>query len=449
MPRKHHNNDHLQATAVPSGHQTRHVRSAAYLGLLLALLVIGAPAKAQTATQISDWSFSGYGTLGHSQVVGDAPYAFVRDLSQKPPTTTGAGSWLTDSRLGMQAAYRFSPQTDAVLQAVVRSKDDATVENSIEWAYVSHRPTENLNLRVGRVGIDVFMLSDYRSLGYAQTMVRPNWDFYGYMRVYSLDGLDATYTHSTDVARWNFKAQAGRTKAAVPIFSGDSYDFVGDHFFDITAVREAGPWRIKAGYAQMTTANEAPLSALTGPLSQLGSLAIPGVSVQAADLAHQLSLKDARITYLALGASYDDGTWLMQGEISRVTGDRLVLTQGTSGYLQVGRRFGTLTPYVGFSGFHASHAAASSQSDWATLLGEPSAAQLQAGAIWAVNSARVDQNTLSVGLRWDIHPQVALKVQWDNISVKPSGFGLWTPANNASLAAERINLVTTSLDWVF
>ena len=421
-----------------------------YIGLLLAMLAVCEPAGAQMATQINDWSFSGYGTVGYSDVLGDAPYSFVRDLAQTAPETMGAGSWNTDSRLGLQAAYRFSPQTDAVVQAVLRSKADATAENSIEWAYVTHRPIENLNMRLGRVGIDVFMLSDYRNLGYAQTSVRPNWEFYGFMPVYSLDGLDATYIHITDAARWSFKAQAGRTKAAVPLVGGDNYDFVGDHFLDVTAVREAGPWRLKAGYAQMTITNEAPLAALTQSLIQLGSMAIPGVSAEAADLAHQVSFQGAKISYLAFGASYDDGVWLAQAELSHVTSNRLVMTQGTNGYLQVGRRIGVLTPFVGISVFHADYPAASAQSDWASLLGnDPSVALLQAGALRTVNSTRVDQNTLSLGLRWDIHPQVAIKLQWDSISVKPNGFGLWSPASNATMAAERINLVTSSLDWVF
>ncbi|MBV5323468.1 hypothetical protein JZU51_01725, partial [bacterium] len=302
-------------------------------------------------------------------------------------------------------------------------------------------------VRLGRVGVDVFLLSDYRNLGYAQTSVRPNWDFYGFMPIYSLDGADATYTLNTDAARWNIKSQLGRSQADVPMISGASYRFVANNFFDLTVTREAGPWRLKAGYATMKAANEAPLDALTGPLA-LGGIAAAGlgpISAEAASLINAMHFKDARIGYVALGASYDDGTWLAQGEMSRLTGDRQILVQGTAAYLNIGRRFGNFTPYAGISGFRPTQAAATAINDWSGV----GASGLQANAVRALNSPRIDQSTLSLGVRWDFHSQAALKLQWDRIHTKKFGYGIWSPGDNNALAGERSSLVTATVDWVF
>jgi hypothetical protein len=416
-------------------------------GALLALWLGAASAQAQmNGNDPSPWSFSGYGTLGYSHE-NERNLEFVRDLSQEAGSGR-SGSWQTDSRLGLQAGYRINPQTDAVAQLVIRDKTDPTLGNSIEWAYLSHRPLPELNLRVGRVGIDVFLLSDYRNLGYAQTTVRPNWDYYGFMPIYALDGLDASYTLSTDNARWNFKTQVGHVETAIPMLGGNNYHFVTDNFFDFSVVREAGPWRLKGGYASMTLANEAPLAALTQPLAAVAGSGIPGISSEATNLLSGLRFKDGRISYLTVGASYDDGLWQAQGEISRVNGNRQVYVLGTAAYLNVGRRFERFTPYVGMSAFRPRDAAVVATSDWSTVLGNDGAV-LQAMAIGATNLVRINQRTVSLGVRWDFHPQAGFKLQFDRIRILKNGNGLWGGNSNAPLADVKANLVTATIDWVF
>jgi len=430
--------------------------------LLLTLLLGATPAQAETeidsatpSATISPWSFSGYGTLGYSHENKD-DFNFVRDLSQKA-FSPRHGTWRTDSRIGLQAAYRFSPQTDAVVQMVARDKDGATLGNAIEWAYLSHRPSENWNLHFGRLGIDVFLLSDYRNLGYAQTTVRPNVDFYGFMPIYALDGLDAIYTLNTDAGRWAFKSQFGRTQTNIPIVTGETYDFVGDNFFDFTVTHESGPWRFKTGYATMKFANEAPFADLFGPLAGIAALGVPGVSNEAAGLLDGMSFKGGSVEYLSLGASYDDGTWLAQGEVSKISGNRQIYPQGTAAYLNIGRRFGSFTPYASLSGFRPAESAVTAQSDWATVLADPLdptagpiAGFLQGVYIDAINSPRIDQHTFSLGVRWDFHPQAALKLQWDRVYIHEDGHGLWSPMPGTTLAGDdRVNLITTTVDWVF
>ena len=46
-------------------------------------------------------------------------------------------------------------------------------------------------MRVGRVGLPVFMISDYRNVGYANTMLRPPAEMYSQVPINSIDGVDA------------------------------------------------------------------------------------------------------------------------------------------------------------------------------------------------------------------------------------------------------------------
>ena len=399
------------------------------------LCLMAAPAAAQDAA-VSNWSFSGYGTLGYVRDNRD-DLGFTRDIGQEPGRRQG-GSFAPDSRLGLQAAYRFNPQTEAVAQWVLRDKPDRTLANSIEWAYLAYRPTPDWQVRAGRVGIDVFMLSDYRSLGYAQTTVRPNVDFYGFMPIYALDGADVAYSFEGGGARWQLKAQLGRTRADIPEVD---YHFKAQNFLDVTLTREAGPWRLKAGYAQMKVTENIPMGALTPGLATVAGMGLPGVSAEAGHLRDELQFKGGLVSYAALGAGYDDGTWLVQGELARVASDRDVSVKGDAAYVLAGRRFGAWLPYAGLSGFWPAKGVLQGQTNWGAL------ARLQREGLHALNSSRIDQSTTTLGVRWDFHAQAALKLQWDSVRIKDYGYATWT--HGMFNDSKRARLVSATVDWVF
>ncbi len=65
------------------------------------------------------------------------------------------------------------------------------------------------------------------------------------------------------------------------------------------------------------------------------------------------------------------------------------------------------------------------------------------------NSTRQDQETLSLGSRWDFNSQAALKVQWDHSRIHPLGYALWFRSPETNARASSVNLFTVSLDFVF
>ena len=392
-------------------------------------------ANAADSATPSPWTWSAYGTLSRYHETADQ-MNFVRDLGQRGGDQLRSGGWKPDTRVGLQGAYRLDSQTEAVLQVVARDKPEQSVVKAIEWAYLAYRPEPDWQVRMGRLGIDVFLLSDYRSLGYAQTTVRPNWEFYGFLPVYSLDGGDVTYTLADGPVRWKFKTQYGATKADVPI-NNQWMNFASDGLLDMTVTREAGPWRLKAGVASMKLKEDAPLEPLPSTLS---AIAAAGIS-DAATLNRELSFKGARVRYLSLGAAFDDGEWLLQGELSRITSDRLVVPQGSAAYILAGRRFGVWTPFAGVSGLRPRYDIYQPQSNWGALNAARDA------AIVALNTSRIDQNTVTLGVRWDVDTQAALKVQLDHMRVRAYGSGLWS--TNLTTFPQRVNVLSVGLDWVY
>ena len=73
-----------------------------------------------------------------------------------------------------------------------------------------------LDFRVGRINFDAFLMSDHRHVGYAYPWVRPPSEFYAWIPIFSMDGIDAAYNFQSKDARWRIKAQAGAWKRAHP-----------------------------------------------------------------------------------------------------------------------------------------------------------------------------------------------------------------------------------------
>lgn len=60
----------------------------------------------------------------------------------------------------------------------------------------------------------------------------------------------------------------------------------------------------------------------------------------------------------------------------------------------------------------------------------------------------IDQHTVSLGTRWDVYNNLALKLQWDSIWVAEDKAMLWAKASDTT-DAQRVDVFTISLNFVF
>lgn len=407
-----------------------------FLGLCLALG--GAAALADDGLRLS-----GFGTLGYT-ADSRSDIAPARDIVQLPESGFSTGpSWRVDTRLGVQMEYSLSPNADLVGQLVVRDQFHRDLDSATELAYLTVRPGTQWDVRAGRINYDAFLMSEYRNVGYAYPWVRPPSEFYGWIPILSVDGLDATYRFESASARWRLKAQLGRSSPfAIPIQSG--YDFRADDMRGVSVTGQTDKWRFKLAYSQWTAANEVPAFApLHAGLDSLAAAGVPGVSAEAADLRRNLSFQGARVSYTTLGAVYDDGQWLAQAELGTTTASTAVVPHGRMAYVSIGRRFGDWTPLLTFSTSRPD-APRLPANDWGGYN-----ATLRDPALFVLNTNRIEQDTVSLGLRWDFHRQAALKLQWDQTQIKPTGYGLWWRDEAINRDGSRINLLAMTLDFAF
>ena len=174
---------------------------AAAFGWILALAAAPAPAL--------DWSFKAFGTLAAIGTDNDN-IGFRRDYTQDYGANSHWGLG-TDSRLGLQLDADFSREFHAAVQWVARNHAGNFIEQNLEWAFLRWRPRDDLDLRLGRLGFDAFLLSDYRNVGYAYPWMRPPSDFYGPLFTYHFDGADLARRFSLGEGYLTLKAYAGHS----------------------------------------------------------------------------------------------------------------------------------------------------------------------------------------------------------------------------------------------
>ena len=415
---------------------------------LISIVAMGA-AQAQETDKPSGGSslrFSGFGSVGLSHVDAPAGWGFRRELTQ------GASddSWRTDldTRVGVQLNYSLGSQFELVAQAIARKRGAYAADGDVlEWAYATYRPDADWSLRAGRVNLDVFLMADYRNVGYGFTAARPTVELYAMLPT-TLDGADIARSWFQGDAQWRAKLMFGSARIGDinSAKAGRVHSVVGGMLS-----REEGGLLLRASFARthidMDHTSSQP--ALDG-LAQLSALPIPAVADQARLLRSRLGAEDGRGTFWEVGVRHELADWQWSAEFVRISADPLIVL--TSAYATLGRRVGDWTPYVGYGRVRDSQGVLAQPAWEATLapvIGPAGAAQAQmlGNAVTAsLNGSRFQQSGWSLGTRWDFHPQAALKLQWDRVRVSESGSGLWT---GASGAASHATIATAVVDFIF
>ena len=379
---------------------------------------------------------SGFGTLGVTSA-GKEKFGLQKDFIHD--AQFGGVSVLTDSVFGLQLDMNLFQDLSMTVQAVAEDRARQNFNNIVDWAYLSYRPTPSTIVRAGRMGIDLFMLSEYRNVGYAYLWTHPVVEFYKPISLSHYEGFDFKYGRRFEPGFFEFKVYGGQTGSDIKISNGElalrMRPFVGAN-----ASLESDNWKVRLTYATTNTSRlDTPFQSLLNTLNQIPQTAWP----QAASLRNSLTGKDKQTHYYSIGLAYDDSQWTVQSEFAMMTSKWISLDM-TNGYLSVGRRFGSVTLYT-VGSYAKSGKRLRIDPTQITVSGLDSLAsttQLLADA------SHTDQNTISLGARWDFYPRMALKAQWDHTWVRKNGGGLLLLIEPLDQAIT-LNTFSLNLNFVF
>ncbi len=356
---------------------------------------------------------SGFGTLGVTYA-GKDNFGHHKELTH--PGQFGNFSMFPDSVFGLQFDANLTSSLSATIQVIAEDTIKHDFNNIVDWAYLRYQISPNTVARAGRMGIDLFMLSEYRNVGYAYLWTHPVVEFYTPVSLSHYEGFDFSYSKSIEQGYLEFKVYGGQTGSDIRVSRGD-FGIRMRPLFGAIASFEADYWKARITFAttKVASTRNIQLDRLLGALDQVS----PSVWPQAPELSDLISGEGDQVYYYSIGMSYDKNAWLVQSEFA-LTDSEWPSVALTNGYLSLGRRVGPVT-------FYSIGAYAKSLDNPVAItpqLSQPALNRLQMATHDSMNAIHIDQNTFSLGMRWDFHPQMALKAQWDHTWVRKNGGGL-------------------------
>lgn len=356
---------------------------------------------------------SGFGTLDVT-AAGTKQIGYHNEFSHAPQY--GGVSIFSGSVGGLQLDADLLPKLSATVQGVVKERSKQDLFNFLDWAFLRYQVTPNTTIRAGRMGIDLFMLSEYRNVGFAYLWARPVLEFYMPISLSHFDGFDIKYSRRIAPGFFEIKVYGGQTGSDITVSRGD-LSLRERPFFGANASLETDHWKFRLTFAsaEVHAIRNQPYHQLQNALNNVP----PAFWPQAAEVADHISAEGKQSSYYSAGIAYDKNAWVVQSEFAWFD-SKWPSVNLTNGYLSVGRRFGPVTWYsIG--------SYAKSLNSPLNLLTDPAApasiARLQDITETAFNRTLIDQNTFSLGARWDLNHQTALKAQWDHTWVRKNGGG--------------------------
>lgn len=409
--------------------------------LLASLLAFSAVTPAVMA-QDNCVKISGFGTAALTWSDNrDAEFA-------RPNQSSGTAHTIRtgiDSNLGLQADLPVNDWLSLTAQGLVRKDGEEAYGAELSWAFAKFHISDNLSVRAGRIGLPIFMISDYRNVGYANTMLRPPVEVYSQVPFDNVDGADVTWNGDFGDTSVTAQLALGGTKTPLGAYSHVRGKRIAA--FNISA--EHGPFTVRAGHARVnvTIDDVASVNTLLGLLRTAGTgYRLPQVNA----LADEIQADEAKGSFSSLGLLMDWNDIVLQTEFTKRKTETYI-NDTTSWYVMGGYRIGKFLPYYSRSELKIDSAVGTAALQ-ACPAGYPAACtatlrQLAAGVsrLPYTGLGQGEQTTDSIGVRWDFHRSMALKVQIDRI--KPVGTGLFVNAKPGFAGPVTVGAV--ALDFVF
>ncbi|MDB5747580.1 MAG: hypothetical protein JWP72_2428, partial [Massilia sp.] len=324
----------------------------------------------------------------------------------------------------------------AVIQVVSEQRLDRSYEPRVEWANIKYQATPELALRLGRIALPMFIAADYRKVSYAYPWARMPLEVYGVLPISNSDGADLTWHWEGEALRSTTQVFYGYTDMKL---SGSAH-VRGNAITGLSHTLERGAFSARASL--LTTR-------VTLTLFPELFRSLDAFGPQGRDIAGRVAVEDKRATAMSVGLDYDPGQWFVTGEAGR-TKTKSYLGSTRSMYASAGYRHGDFTPYAGYARV------------WGTppegvnalpLAGLPPAHAL-AGAMLNAGVAAMlrtvpSQSTLTAGLRWDVAPNMALKLQHERVTPRSGSRGMLINSAPGFRSGRTAQVSSIVLDFVF
>jgi len=377
-----------------------------------------------------DFNLSGFGTVGYA-ISDNASYEYT--LGQRPNGADDTGSFEPDSRLGVQLDADVDDKTSVTVQLLSSQNYAGEFTPEVEWAFLKSPLNDSIVLRVGRIGVPFFMVSDYRYVGYANTTLRPVENSYYLASLGRFDGMDLTGyfdwgdTEITAQATFGYGDEAGSFDIDYSFRDG-----IGG-FLSF----ERGSTRLRFGYIQTR------ISLRSETIGQIadGFNQAATVYPELANDATDFSTNRKKASFFGIGLELDLEPIALAAEFNQRNVADSFFPSYNAWYITAAYRWRDFTPYVTFS-----QLTQTSKTE-VNLPDNPLLAPLDE-ILTSIYDAG-NQSSAIVGMRWDFMENAAAKFQAENISREGQGASFIQKDGAESDIGTDVKVFSFSVDFTF
>ena len=345
-------------------------------------------------------------------------------------------SFDNDSLIALRADYQLNDEWAFVAQAIAHT--DERRESGIQWLYADYRPNDMLSFKLGRQRIPFYLYSDVLDVGFAYPWITPPAPLYSSYFFTEFDGV---------LGRLDFSNReiSGSLESYYGVFDGvletvDSTNSVDvDYVYGFIALINVNSWRYRLAYhiGQVSLEPDDQLKPIIDILDAIGF----------ADSANGLKI-DGAPEYVTLGLDYESLDVFFRTEITNISaGDRIpfVPTQ-TSFYTTLGYNFYPFSAHITFSASRNRYHTPEQQIPF----GLAPELDLLRGTLELIYDSRPndDLKSLTLGLRYDVASNIALKVEHTWLEGENDARALFD-RQDFSKPNQEGQLTQFAVEWVF
>lgn len=334
-----------------------------------------------------------------------------------------------DTRLGLQFTAKVAPDISVAVQLLGEARQE-NFDAFFDWGYVDFAVTDEVNIRAGKLKFPTFLISDYFEVGYAYPWIRPPQEVYSGNPITTVAGLDLLWWRplgeQVDLLVQPYFGTSTDAETVVPqevLIGIDTINqlqrpgepslagkaqfiaFDAKNLVGINLSTKGEGWTFRGGYLQ----TDVEVDTLLGgqPILVDGD--------------------EARFT--SIGGTFDVASWVGYAEYfeREIEGEANAAFPNQRGYyLTLGHRFGPLLPHLTYAKLEDND-----NPTGLTAGGQPSGTPLE-------------QESITLGLRYELGAGAALKGEIQRISPKEGNRGLFIEPQE-----DDVTLLSVGIDVVF
>ncbi|TLX48154.1 hypothetical protein C1E24_04980 [Pseudoalteromonas phenolica] len=373
-------------------------------------------------------TISGFGNIGAVHSNSDT-YRFRTDISRDNDNFEDSLDFSAISSLGIQADISLFRDFDLVTQLIYRGQKKVTLDNALSLAFLRYKPAPDWELRVGRTQLDLYLLTEYRDIGFAYPWAKVPTEVYALLPYRNLDGADFTYFKSHNDLDYRIKLFGGQSSSHIAL-DNENVELKIDDVLGVSFELSQFDWTLSLKHTQARTKNNiSTMASIIGGLQQIPDVIWP----DKAAFINDFSLINKKAYFSSAGLKYNLGPLTFLTEFAHLHSDSSVVSAVSSGYISTTYNFDKGQLFYTFAIVESDPSEFNDAVNIQRFL--PNQVE---EIILAVNeSFRVfspNQQTHSLGVRYDVKDNIALKLQIDHTNIEAQGGALWSYQGMNTLA---------------